>query len=157
MKKIVLGVFVALSSLAFAQSTEISGKYDKIGKFSHGLATVHKGGLVGVINTEGKEIIKPEYQRISPFGRDGVAYTRKKDMVGLIDNTGKVIVENQYDFIGHFKGNNAVVRKGNLCGVITKQGKLIVDIKYDKLQCEDNNVIKAINPDGSQVLIKPNN
>lgn len=156
MKKIALTLLVALSSLAFAQSTEISGKYDKIGKFNYGYATVHKGGLVGVINAEGKEIIKPEYERISGFGKDGLAYTRKNGQVGLIDNTGKVIVDNQYSYIGHFKGNNAIVKKGNLCGVINKQGKIIVDIKYNKLTVENNNVIKAINPDGTEVLIKPN-
>lgn len=155
MKKIVLIISVCINSIAFSQSSEISGRYDKIGNFNNGIAIVHKGNFVGAINSDGNEIIKPEYDRITGFGKDGIAYTHKRDLVGLIDNTGKVIVDNQYDLIGHFKGNNAVVRKGNLCGVINKQGKIIVDIKYNKLKVENHNIIKAVNPDGTEVLVKP--
>ncbi len=157
MKKICLLLIVLTTRFAFAQSAEISNKYDKIGKFSQGMAVVHKGGLSGVINMEGKEIVKPEYDHISDFMKDGVAFTRKKDLVGIIDNTGKVIVDNQYDYISHFHGNNAVIRKGGLCGVVNKQGKVVVDMKYEKLKVENNGVIKAINPDKTEVLIKPNN
>lgn len=141
----------------FAQSTEISSKYDKIGKFSNGYASVTKNRLVGVINMEGKEIIQPAYDHISSFTKDGKAFTRKNGLVGVIDNTGKVIIENKYEYISHFKGDNAVVRKDGLCGVINKNGKIIVDMKYQKLKVEDGGIIKAINPDKTEVLIKPNN
>ena len=156
MKKISIVIFVLATQLVFAQSTEISNKYDKIGKFTKGLAFVYKSGLVGVINIEGKEIIKPEYDKISPFGKDGLAYSHKKDLVGLINSDGKVVVDNIYDFIGHFKGGNAVVKKNGLCGVINKEGKIVVDIKYDKLSCEEGGVVRATNADGSMTLIKAN-
>lgn len=154
---IVIGLCFACIT-TFAQSTEISAKYDKIGKFDRmGFATVTQKGQVGVINTEGKEIIKPQYDHISGFDKDGLAFTRKNDQVGLVDQTGKVIVENKYDYISHFKGNHAVVRKSGLCGVIDRSGKVVVDMKYQKLVVEGNGVIKAINPDKTEVLIKPNN
>lgn len=157
MKKIAL-LFIAFSSQwVMAQSTEISAKYDKIGKFSNGYASVTKNRLVGVINTEGKEIIPPSYDHISSFMKDGKAFTRKNGLVGVIDNTGKVIIENKYEYISHFKGDNAVVRKDGLCGVINKNGKIIVDMKYQKLKVEDGGIIKAVNPDKTEVLIKPNN
>ena len=157
MKSILVFLVVLASQLAIAQSTEISSKYDKIGKFNNGYAVVSKGRLVGVINTEGKEIIKPEYEHISGFGKDGKAFTRKNGLVGVIDNTGKVIIDNKYDYISHFKGNNAVIRKDGLCGVINKTGKIIVDMKYEKLKVEDGGIIKAINPDKTEVLIQPHN
>lgn len=157
MKSIIAFCLLFTFTTAFAQSTEISAKYDKIGKFDRmGFATVTQKGQVGVINKDGKEIIKPEYDHISGFGKDGLAFTRKKALVGIIDNTGKVIVENKYDYISHFKGNHAVVRKNNLCGVIDRSGKVVVDMKYEKLVVEGNGVIKAINPDKTEVLIKPN-
>ena len=147
---------ILVSQFVIAQSTEISGKYDKIGKFQNGLAIVRKGSLYGAINTQGKEVIKPAYDHISGFKSTGLAYTRKNNLVGLVDSTGKVIANNEYDHIGSFRGNNAVVKKGRLSGVINRQGKLIVDIKYEKLKCEQNGVIIAINPDKTQVLVKPN-
>src|ERR1700741_3088108 len=142
MKNLFLIVFIALTQFAFSQaSTEVSNNYDKIGKFVNGTAFVYKGGMVGLIDKDGKEIIKPEYEKISAFGEDGIAYTHKRGKVGMINKQGTVIVENIYDHIGHFSMGKAVVRKDGLCGVINKTGKVIVDIKYDKLSM-DNGVIK---------------
>lgn len=157
MKAIIL-LFALLSfEVVMAQSSEISSKYDKIGKFEKGVAIVRKNNMVGVINSDGKEVIKPEYEKISAFGNDGIAYTHKKDLVGLINRDGKVIADNQYDYIGHFKSGNAIIKKNGLSGVINKEGKIIVDIKYDKLSCEEGGVIRATNADGTMTLIKPNN
>jgi len=139
-----------------AQSSEISGNYDKIGKFERGVAIVHKNGLVGVINAQGQEVIKPEYEKISAFGADGVAYTHKNGMVGLITKEGKVIIDNQYEYIGHFKDGFATIRKNGLTGIVDRSGKIVVDIKYDKLKCEAGGVFKATNADGTEVLVKQN-
>lgn len=156
MKTFFLIVAVLSFQLVTAQSTEISGSYDKIGKFVNGVAFVHKNGLVGLINTQGKEVIKPEYEKIDYFGKDNVAYTWKNGLVGLIDINGKVIIDNIYEQIGHFKGNQAIVKKDGLSGVVDKSGKILVDVKYNKLSCEANGVIKAVNPDGTEVLVIPN-
>lgn len=157
MKHILAAALLIAFATGFAQSTEISAKYDKIGKFDHaGLAMVTQKGQVGVINKEGKEIVKPQYDHISNFGKDGLAFTRKMNQVGIIDKTGQVVVENKYDYISHFKGGHAVVRKNGLCGIIDRSGKIIVDMKYEKLVVEGDGIIKAINPDKTEVLIKPN-
>ncbi|MBC7695063.1 MAG: WG repeat-containing protein [Burkholderiales bacterium] len=157
MKTIILLFSILSFGTLMAQSVEISGKYDKIGKFEKGVAIVRQKDKVGVINSEGKEIIKPEYDKITAFGNDGIAYSHKKNLVGLINREGRVIADNQYDYIGHFKGGNAIVKKNGLSGVINKEGKIIVDMKYDKLSCEEGGVIRATNADGTMTLIKPNN
>lgn len=157
MKTIILAFALLSFDLVMAQSSEISGKYDKIGKFEKGVAIVRLKDKVGVINSDGKEIVKPEYDKISAFGNDGIAYTRKKDLVGLISREGKVIADNQYDYIGHFKSGNAIIKKNGLSGVVNRDGKIIVDLKYNKLSCEENGVIRATNADGTMTLIKPNN
>lgn len=157
MKKILVIITFFAWQIMNAQSIELSAKYDKIGKFEKGVAIVRKNDMVGVINSEGKEIIKPEYDKISGFGNDGIAYTHKKDLVGLINREGRVIVDNSYDYIGHFKSGNAIVKKNGLAGVINKEGKMIVDMKYNKLSCEEGGVIRATNADGTMTLIKPSN
>lgn len=156
MRTIVSIVAILFSQLIIAQSTETSNKYDKIGKFVKGIAIVHKNGLVGAISSDGKEIIKPEYDRISGFGDDGIAYTSKHGMVGLINKEGQVIINNEYDYIGHFKDGYATIRKKGLTGIVDKSGKIVVDIKYERLTCEPGGVFKATNPDGTQVLVKMN-
>lgn len=157
MKNLLIIIMIFATQIINAQSTEISAKYDKIGKFEKGVAIVRKNDMVGVINSDGKEIIKPEYDKISGFGNDGIAYTHKKGLVGLISREGKVIVDNVYDYIGHFKSGNAIVKNKGLSGVINKEGKIIVDIKYNKLSCEEGGVIRATNADGTMTLIKANN
>lgn len=156
MKTVVLIIAILCSQLIIAQSTEVSGKYDKIGKFKNGVAIVHKGGMVGAINSEGKEIIKPEYERLSGFGADGLSYSYKNGMVGLVNKSGKVIIDNQYEYIGHFKDGYATIRKNGLIGIVDKNGSIVVDIKYDKLKCEAGGVFKATNADGTEVLVKKN-
>jgi hypothetical protein len=157
MKKIVF-ILVCISTLNFAhaQSTEISSNYDKIGKFNRGVAIVYKGGLVGAINTSGKEVIKPEYDKITAFGADGLAYCYKRDRVGLISRDGKLIIPNEYDYIGHFKDGYATIRKDKLTGIVDRNGNIVVEIKYDKLKIEQGGIFKAVNPDGSEVLVKKN-
>ena len=66
------------------------------------------------------------------------------------------MVDNKYDKIGSLKNNQAIVKKGDVFGVIDKTGKVIVDVKYNKLVFEKNGILKAVNADGSEVLIKPN-
>ena len=89
MKKIIF-LFLTLFTLqGFAQ--EVSKEYDKIGKFYHGVAIVWKNGLCGVIKSNGKEIVKPEYEKIRPFGSDGISYTTKEGKTGLLSIEGKVI------------------------------------------------------------------
>lgn len=156
MKNIILLFSILFSQFIIAQSKEISGNYDKIGKFEKGVAIVHKNGLVGLINADGKEIIKPEYEKISGFGNDNLSYTYKNGLVGLINLDGKVIIENLYDYIGHFKDGFATIRKNGLTGIVDKTGKIVVDIKYDKLKVEAGGVFKATNPDGTEVLVKKN-
>ena len=150
-------MFALLSfGTVMAQSAEISGNYDKIGKFDRGIAIVYKNGLVGTINSQGQEVIKPEYEKISAFGADGMAFTRKNGMVGLINKEGKVLIDNQYEYIGHFKDGFAPIRKNGLTGIVDRTGKIVVDIKYDKLKCEAGGVFKATNADGTEVLVKRN-
>ena len=155
MKVVLLICFTFLSNLYFSQSKEISSSYDKIGKFSDGYAFVYKGNLIGIINIDGKEIIKPEYDKLSSFGSDNIAYSTKKGLMGLINKEGKVIIDNIYDNIGSFKNSTAFVKKGNLYGVVNKEGKILIDVKYSKLKYEDGGVIRATKADGNMVLIKP--
>ena len=77
MKTIIFALCLLTSSLAFSQATEVSAKYDKIGKFENGVAIVQKNGLVGVIDMQGKEVVKVEYDRISNFGKDKIYFNLK--------------------------------------------------------------------------------
>jgi len=150
MKKLFSIILVSLSFSLFAQ--EVTEQYDKIEKFNQGVAICWKNGKCGLVTQDGKEIIKPQFERISGFGRDGMAYTTKKGLIGLITMTGKVICDNIYGDIGHFNGFYAITRKNWLAGMINKQGKVLIENKYETIRVEKGGVIRAV-ISGKEVIL----
>ena len=133
MKRLIF-LFISLIFLtASAQHTEVSGKYDNIGKFANGIAFVRLNGKVGAINSNGKEVIKPEWDKLTNFGKDGIAYAHKDGMVGLITKDGKLLLKPVYERIGHFKYGRATISKNGLVGIVDINGKILVEPKYQKL------------------------
>lgn len=155
MKKIIAIVFMGLAFSGISQ-TEISAKYDHIGKFYNGVAIVKLYGKFGAINSEGKEIIKPEWDKISAFGNDGIAYVHKFGLVGLINTQGKIIAEPVYDHIGMFRGGRAVMKKNFKEGIIDLTGKVLVEPKYDNLHVDENGLVRA-KQGGQESLLKIEN
>ena len=150
MKKMIILFLTILTLPGFAQ--EISKEYDKIGRFYNGVAVVWKNGLCGLILQSGKEIVAPEYAKISPFGRDAVAYTVKDGKTGLINNDGKVIAPNLYESISGFRGSYAVTKKTGLYGMINRQGKVVVENKYESIKIGAHGEIRATK-DGKEVML----
>lgn len=156
MKNILFVACLFVASFSFAQVKEISSKYDKIGKFNHGIAIVELKGKMGAIDTDGKEVIKPEWDNLAGFGKDGVAYAHRDGMVGLIDSKGTLLAEPVYQRIGHFKYGKAVMVRSKRQGIISLQGKVIVEPVYDELKIEEGGVIRA-KKDGQETLLKETN
>jgi len=150
MKKVFSIILVCFSVALFAQ--EVTHQYDKIEKFNQGVAICWKNGKCGLVTQDGKEIIKPQYDDIGNFGRDGIAYTTKKGLKGMINMTGKVIVDNIYGDIGRFNGPWAITRKNGLAGMINKQGKVLIENKYETIRVEKGGIIRGV-IDGKEVIL----
>lgn len=150
MKKLLWFLMVLFAFKGFSQ--EVTKQYDKIGKFKDGHAVVWKNGHCGLISQDGKEIIKPTYDKISAFGKDAIAYTTKDGKMGLINLQGKVIVQNIYESIGSFNGFYAITRKNGLAGMINKKGKVLIENKYESIKIGKNGVIKGVK-DGKELLL----
>jgi WG containing repeat len=135
-----------------SNAQEVSKEYDRIGKFDKGVAFVWKNKLVGMIKPNGKEIVKPEYEKIGSFGGDNLAFTTKDRKIGIINLDGKVIVKNEYESISQFKGSYAITKKDGLYGIINKKGKVLIDNKYQKLKLGKYGDVRAVK-DGQEVLL----
>ena len=150
MKKTIFLLLTLFTIKGFAQ--EISKEYDRIGKFSHGIALVWKNKLVGVIRQNGKEIVKPEYEKIGSFGSDNLAFTTKDGKVGVLNSEGKVIVPNVYESIAPFKGSYAITKKDGLYGMVNKKGKVVIANEYEKLRLGKAGDVRAVKA-GQEVLL----
>ncbi len=151
MKKMIFLLLTIFTYQGFAQ--EISKEYDRIGKFGRGgVALVWKDKLVGMINTNGKELVKPEYEKIGLFGGDNLAFTTMSGKIGIINIQGKVIVQNEYESISQFNGALAITKMDGLYGIINKKGKVLVKNEYQKLKVGKYGDVRAVK-DGQEVLL----
>lgn len=142
MKRFITLIAVILTTTAFAQvgyTWVVNPAYEAAGDFSNGMAIVKKNGLLGAVNTEGKEVIPTEYVELNPFTEKVTSFKKANGKVGIIDVTGKVLCEKDYEKIFPVSDSCAKVQKGDF-GFINAMGKEIVPCKYGNLLPYSNNM-----------------
>lgn len=152
MKQIIF-ILCALIGFNASAQKEVSAQYNNIGHFFYGIAIVELNGKKGAIDTTGKEVIKPEWDNLTGFGKDGIGYARKNGKVGLIKTDGTLLLEPKYERISGFRNGRAIISQGIFKGVIDFSGKIIIEPKYEHLKFEDNGLVRA-RVGGKEVLLK---
>ncbi|MBR4402266.1 MAG: WG repeat-containing protein, partial [Flavobacteriales bacterium] len=104
-------------------------KYDYVGYFEEGLASVRKDGKYGLIDKIGREIISPRYDESLRF-YGGLARVEKDGKCGFIDKTGKEVIPCIYDLASDFSEGLACVKKDGKYGCIDKTGKEVIPCIY---------------------------
>ena len=91
-----------------------------------GTFAVQKNGLWGFIDTNGKEIITPQYEDYDSFN-DGIAIVRKNRKRGYINKLGQNITPLKYWHCHYFYGDIAVAKNfDHTSEVIDKSGKVLL-------------------------------
>ena len=104
-----------------------------------------KGGKWGAINVEGKILIQPKYDYLSPF-KNGVAIFDKNQILGLVDTNSRVLTTKNYDGITDLykkeKGRFLyLVKNKQEQGIIDERGIEIVPLKYVKIKLHNTTYI----------------
>lgn len=122
------------------------------------------GAKWGVIDTDGREVVRVEYDEIGPFVH-GMAYVLKGGKYGFLDTKYHMVVEPKYTFVGTFnaqglawatlggdldKRNPDFVRHGKW-GVIDRQGREVVPVRYTSL---GSYVMVAAKPDANAYKVE---
>ena len=108
----------------------IAPKYDSLGMFSEGLATVKVGDKWGFIDTSGKEVIPMIYDDCNGFC-EGLAAVKLDGKWGYVDKTGSVVIDMQYDLADNFRRGRAVVSLKNRFGFIDTDGNEVIPLQYN--------------------------
>jgi hypothetical protein len=110
---------------------ELAGKVDSLMPFgfTEGLAPAGSGGKWGFIDTTGKWIIDPQFERAGNFA-DGLAPVVVGGRMGYIDSKGKFAVNPQYDFGDEFYEGLAVFTSGAKMGFIDTKGRVVTDARF---------------------------
>jgi hypothetical protein len=110
-----------------------------------------KGGKWGVIDREGKILVKADYDEISD-PKDGVIYVVKGKNVGFLDDKyNEKLKLKSYNYMGGFMDDitwinsggklvNGVVTGGKF-GLVDREGKIVVNPKYITLSTFSNSIV----------------
>lgn len=156
-------IYYAVSDGTFSSYDIVSGNVKKnvVVDFSLNgmISTISDGGLLGYKSTDGKIVIKEQYQveGATDFTKYGLAVVSLNDLKGVIDKTGKQIIPCKYKTIYVFSGNVFVVSDDDQTYyLIDNNDKKIYDtVLYDGVSdfivAYNNDKCGIVNRDGKNV------
>ncbi|WP_238652950.1 WG repeat-containing protein [Paenibacillus piscarius] len=116
--------------------TVIEPRYDYAEEFQRsGLAVVQKGNISGLIDSAGREKVKPVYSFIGPFS-EGRAVVSDAKGYTFINEQGKEVTASRYDYLNSLHDGRALYSKQNtsggpsLYGYLDAQGKEVLPAVY---------------------------
>ena len=100
---------------------------------------VSKDGKLGLVDFNGKELLKCEYEEIYALKGVKSSFVTKKDgKLGLVDNIGSVIIENEYNEIkpvsDKYENGYIVTNSQKKKGVIASNKSTSIEVKYEDIK-----------------------
>jgi hypothetical protein len=104
--------------------------------FHQGLACVVINNQYGYINTHGKAVIAPQYEKASPFS-EGLAAVKLNGQWGFINTQGERVIPPTFDFCCRFSDGLARVTVQGKEGFINYSGHIVIKPEYDWVSPSD--------------------
>lgn len=119
----------------------LSGNSQVTGSVFQGnvLLPISKNLKWGLIDKTGKIIIEPNFDGISDFNSQGLAYIYLDDKKGILNNKGKVIIDPDFTDIQTVDSLYFAVFDGKYWGTYHKNGNKVADNLYPELKYLGNN------------------
>lgn len=122
----------------------ITPEYEFAEDFNDGaFAVTIKAGKSGLINKQGKVIIKHLYDEVTLLA-PGYFLIQKDSVEGIADTTGRLIYDCLADDIFYLKNSHFLIQKGDKYGLLNGRGKLIIPVIYDSVIYMANNAFHVI-------------
>ncbi|WP_289046724.1 WG repeat-containing protein [uncultured Olleya sp.] len=109
----------------------------------------HKGELF-FINTKGKIISTPKFNKIDPFIMDDLVAVEQNNKWGFINAKSKIIIDFRFDEANRFHKGLARVSMNKKFGFINTKGEIIIPIKFDKAHYYFNEKVEEFELDGKK-------
>ncbi len=105
----------------------IPPSYDLITPISDSLFIVKKDNLYGMINTEGKYIIEPVFEKLEPERTNNPQLLKavKNNKSGVIDISGKILIPLNYEVVEIW--NNSILLKNKRYSLASRDGNIIME------------------------------
>lgn len=97
------------------------------------LFVVTVNGKDGFIDSDGRMVIQPTFEKAYPF-TDGLAAVQQEELWGFIDTRGQMVIEPRFIMVGLFSEGLASFRDKRFTdpwGYIDKSGMVVIEPQYD--------------------------
>ena len=142
------------------EKVEAIDNYDKSGNawYEKDVLRVLKNGKYGLINLDGKELAKAEYENIETLkGLENSLIVKKDGKYGMINTSGTIVINPEYTSIENidedYKHGYIVTDSNGKKGIISYTGSQVLETKYEKIIKSYNENYFAIEENGKQKLI----
>ena len=85
----------------------------------------------GLADTTGTILIKPIYENLTYFSKNGLAVAKRNGKYGYINNKGDIIIDFKYEDARGFKYDLAPVKINGKWGFIDESGNFKIKPKYE--------------------------
>ena len=99
-----------------------------IAKFKNGYAIFNKKGVFGIMNIQGKSILKLIFKEVGAYGKH--IPIKKDGLWGFMDSKGKIILNFEYTDIIPLDDYGFIVVKNNLFGFLNMELKTVLSPNY---------------------------
>lgn len=129
--------------------------------YEENVLKVQKNERFGLINLNGKEVLKPEYEEIvAVLGIENSFKIKKDGKYGIVDNEGKIVVEAKYadiDILGKDNKSGFIVKdESGKSGIIDYSKNKVLEMKYDSIEKIYKNDLYVVVSEGKQKLVNRN-
>jgi hypothetical protein len=122
------------------KGTVLDGKdYDQFFPFSDGYILGKQDRLLGLLDSEGHEVLPPVFAEIQYFGRDGFR-VNKDGKWGVLSKEGEWVLDPLYDYIAPLREAFSLVVQGQLVGLLNAQGQVVVNPEYDRIEWKGSQI-----------------
>lgn len=142
---------------------ELLDNYDRNNNiwYEKNILKVQKEGLYGIINYDGKELLKCEYEKIETLKTVSNSLIIQKDgKLGICNGLGEILVTPEYKQIYPLGENGKtgyiVVNEENKCGVINKNNKLIIEPQYEEIKQVANENLFVVRDSALKIVDRDN-
>jgi hypothetical protein len=108
-------------------------EYDAIGEFKHfGFAVMQRSGKVGLLNSQGTEVVQPVYEDLKMIDSSRVAVMDAGEWM-IVDLQGRVVLEKGYERVKVLSGGFLAFMRGRKWGVVDNEGKVLSAPAFDEI------------------------
>lgn len=111
----------------------VSDKYDRIGNFHRGYASVCLNKLWGAIDLQNRVVVPLEWQGVAPIVNPQLIWVKKDNLYYLYDGVQKSVrLKQGFANASNFDNEMAYVMSDGKWGIIDPDGKILVPCLFEK-------------------------